>query len=1108
MSVKKIFLFFLICWGLTYPVLAAKDIIADDPIAVGTGARTLGMGRAFVAIADDVNAVFYNPAGLGQIKGFQAMSMSNSSLLLGELKYTTGAMAIPIGMGSVGAGVINKRIEDIPLLAADAVDADGRPDAAQVMLGKYEENITYISYGIDIGTLAQFRTLRDCALGLSIKNFQKKGRSENDLLDEASAQGYDLDIGMRSRINDDLAFGFNLRNVLDYQQGGGGGGLTWKTGEKEGIMAVYTFGLGCKMYDDQLIVALDVDVFEKNLRPSLGHAGVEWAVGRNLFLRTGWDQIPQPDTNKNSCVVDNIMPLGVGIKYFGFAADYAYYPAYNIEGNATHFFSVSFLGFGEEPSAVVQPVVLNVPAAAGETALVLADIPKPSEQILELQSLPQQMVVYSDSLIVKGGAEGYTTLNINGRTVAVENGRLDVKVPLVLGRNEIVINAPERELKREILRLPTLADVRGKELEKQLEYVLTLKDFASLYTPDEKLTRGVLAGWLLQAKGLSVPEELKGMFAPTDLLVEKGYLPEAEGAESSDTPVTRVRMALNLAYLEGMKDSLQNVPEDRVQEQAVNLLLGTERFSETDFMPPAEVISRHDALKLLAKTTLYQEKLKALTEGFCVPYLDISPSAVRPGDSLSIGVKIPGNVAVKKVVLQPGKAPDIILTNRNDRLWQGVISTTPTTAVGFYPVQAVVTDMYGNIGVFRDYYEVRRTVAPVSVPEVAGPQAMVFSPSNVLVNVQPMPLIPGTETRIKIGLIGLTGLGGINNIDAVILILANGQKVELKNISKDIWGAQFVWPRELTGDKNQGVFHFYSGGVEQGSMDYRFIVGGIKAKTSGGALNAAVPGDLTTPRLLPSGDVPGIGLLTRIVAQESDGRLRIHTAVGFLEGAEKISRISLVLPGNKILQLVKKTDNVWTGEVWQPLGKAGIYKAKFYIRDVAGRTIVQDKGYQVVRSTSGLSQPKGIKPLATIPVPKVAAKPVVIKPPTKIALSVQLPAVTGTASVGNKQNTVAVKSVTATVNVRKRTGSPRIIIGPVQLKAGGMLYIKVQPGELQKITQASAVFPDGNTPLKNVNGEWYGQYRLSKTKGSFKIKVYLKDKTGGTAAYQKDLEVM
>jgi len=47
---------------------------------LGAGARSAALGNAFVAVADDGDAVFANPAGLGQVSGRQ-VAYTNVSLL-------------------------------------------------------------------------------------------------------------------------------------------------------------------------------------------------------------------------------------------------------------------------------------------------------------------------------------------------------------------------------------------------------------------------------------------------------------------------------------------------------------------------------------------------------------------------------------------------------------------------------------------------------------------------------------------------------------------------------------------------------------------------------------------------------------------------------------------------------------------------------------------------------------------------------------------------------------------------------------------------------------------------------------------------------------------
>jgi hypothetical protein len=71
-------------------VLPASAYFEKGGVA-GIGARPLGMGGAFCTIADDSNAVYYNPAGLIQVFQPEVSGMGaaifNGKLLLGNLSY-------------------------------------------------------------------------------------------------------------------------------------------------------------------------------------------------------------------------------------------------------------------------------------------------------------------------------------------------------------------------------------------------------------------------------------------------------------------------------------------------------------------------------------------------------------------------------------------------------------------------------------------------------------------------------------------------------------------------------------------------------------------------------------------------------------------------------------------------------------------------------------------------------------------------------------------------------------------------------------------------------------------------------------------------------------
>ena len=78
---------------------------------VGAGARSASLGNSYVAIADDADAVFANPAGLGQLSNTQ-MAYTNVSLLYtgiegDDLGQHVVSFAKPMGNFGIGLGYYN-----------------------------------------------------------------------------------------------------------------------------------------------------------------------------------------------------------------------------------------------------------------------------------------------------------------------------------------------------------------------------------------------------------------------------------------------------------------------------------------------------------------------------------------------------------------------------------------------------------------------------------------------------------------------------------------------------------------------------------------------------------------------------------------------------------------------------------------------------------------------------------------------------------------------------------------------------------------------------------------------------------------------------------------
>ncbi len=57
----------LCCFPLLMPILFSSMLFADEYNYIYRGTRPMGMGGAFVAVSNDQNALFYNPAGLSNV---------------------------------------------------------------------------------------------------------------------------------------------------------------------------------------------------------------------------------------------------------------------------------------------------------------------------------------------------------------------------------------------------------------------------------------------------------------------------------------------------------------------------------------------------------------------------------------------------------------------------------------------------------------------------------------------------------------------------------------------------------------------------------------------------------------------------------------------------------------------------------------------------------------------------------------------------------------------------------------------------------------------------------------------------------------------------------
>lgn len=134
-------LFFLI---LAVSPASFAGVDAMPHLRLGAGARSIGLGGAFTAIADDATATVWNPAGLGAAPDL-SLNFSTQQLDL-DRSHNFIALTKALGSaGSIGIAITNAGVSGIP-----------QYDSSENYGGEfdYSANAYSLSYGIGIGNFS------------------------------------------------------------------------------------------------------------------------------------------------------------------------------------------------------------------------------------------------------------------------------------------------------------------------------------------------------------------------------------------------------------------------------------------------------------------------------------------------------------------------------------------------------------------------------------------------------------------------------------------------------------------------------------------------------------------------------------------------------------------------------------------------------------------------------------------------------------------------------------------------------------------------------------------------------------------------------------------
>ncbi len=263
----------IICFNL-YAAGESGGLIFE----IATGARPASMAGVFIAKADDVNTIFYNPAGLANIGSYEIGFTYDKNVA--GLRNAMITFAAPIeGVGSLGLGVIHSALEG---------DINNAIEESAIKIYDLAGIIGY-SYAFTKELLA----------GIGIKFLNSK-------IGDYSSSAFGFDIGLLYYLNKSISLGFTCQNIgtkLKYDTEEislplkAGAGINYEVLKiKEHIAAIssdfkYNFteseinaGIGLEyLFDNMFSVRAGYSIEQKSLNGLTAGAGVKSVINDTVI---------------------------------------------------------------------------------------------------------------------------------------------------------------------------------------------------------------------------------------------------------------------------------------------------------------------------------------------------------------------------------------------------------------------------------------------------------------------------------------------------------------------------------------------------------------------------------------------------------------------------------------------------------------------------------------------------------------------------------------------------------------------------------------------------------------------------------------------------------
>ncbi|MFH1540788.1 MAG: hypothetical protein ABID79_02915 [Elusimicrobiota bacterium] len=266
-------------------LLPAQSLLHSAFDDTGLNARPQGLGGAFTGISDDLNSVYYNPAGIGKINKHQVMFSYRDFYSLNLLTQNYVAFSVP-------GNVLNTAISIHRIGTTNNVEFDYTEDTYIVTLA---------------GRVAYPKNL---FCGVNFKFYR--------LFSESNASGWGLDTGLLYELFDKkLNLGLMLQNLNNSK-------IVWDTGVTDKLDINFRPGMSYSPIEN-LKIAFDYEKLKKL------NSGIELlTLKKTIGLRAGINNLSSKK---------NIVAYGLSLNFNNLQFDWAF--SEHCMLGYTHFFTLS-----------------------------------------------------------------------------------------------------------------------------------------------------------------------------------------------------------------------------------------------------------------------------------------------------------------------------------------------------------------------------------------------------------------------------------------------------------------------------------------------------------------------------------------------------------------------------------------------------------------------------------------------------------------------------------------------------------------------------------------------------------------------------------------------